>query len=129
MHSDAPSLPLPCVGAQCSTYVRVHRYLSVTYIGHLPLDNTPYIGDTGITNKGDIMHTEPTASRVEQYITAHRARVALYMGVVLTVLLYVAWHVVSRIIGIESPTLDTCVFGLSAMGSAIAALALYWGAE
>lgn len=75
------------------------------------------------------MHTETAASRVEQYITAHRARVALYMGAALTVLLYVAWHVVSRIIGIESPTLDACVFGLSAAGSAIAALALYWGAE
>lgn len=75
------------------------------------------------------MHTDTAASRVEQYITAHRARLAYALTATLTVLLYVAWHVVSRIVGIESYNLDACVFGLSAMGSAIAALAFYWGAE
>lgn len=75
------------------------------------------------------MHTETTASRVEQYITAHRARVTLYVGVALTMALYLAWVLVSAAMHVSSPTLDACVFGLSAMGSAIAALAFYWGAE
>lgn len=75
------------------------------------------------------MHTETATSRVEQYITAHRARLAYALTAALTVLLYVAWHVVSRVGGIQSYNLDACVFGLSAMGSAILALAFYWGAE
>lgn len=75
------------------------------------------------------MHTDTTASRVEQFITAHRARIAYALLATLTVLLYVAWHMVSRVWGIQSPTLDTCVFALSLVGSAIAALAFYWGAE
>lgn len=75
------------------------------------------------------MHTETTASRVEQYITAHRARLAYGVAALLAVLLYVAWHVVSRIIGIESYNLDACVFALSLGAGAIAALAFYWSAE
>lgn len=76
------------------------------------------------------MHTETLTSRVEQYITAHRARVTLYVGVALSVVLYAAWFIISRtVLHVQSPTLDIAVFGLSAMGSAIAALAFYWGAE
>ena len=75
------------------------------------------------------MHTDTAASRVEQYINAHRALLAFGLTAILTVLLYVAWHVVSRIVGIESYNLDACVFGLSLAGSAILALAFYWSAE
>lgn len=75
------------------------------------------------------MHTDTAASRVEQYITAHRARLAYAITATLTVLLYVAWVILSRVCGIQSYNLDACVFGLSLAGSAIAALAFYWGAE
>lgn len=75
------------------------------------------------------MHTETTASRVEQYITAHRARVSIIVGVALTLILTVVWHIASALVSISSAHLDTAVFGLSAMGSAIAALAFYWSAE
>lgn len=75
------------------------------------------------------MHTDTAASRVEQYLTAHRRTLAYGVAALLAVLLYVAWHVVSRVWGIQSANLDACVFGLSAMGSAILALAFYWSAE
>lgn len=75
------------------------------------------------------MHTETTASRVEQYITAHRARVTLYVGVALMVILTVVWHIASALVSISSAHLDMAVFALSLAGSAIAALAFYWGAE
>lgn len=75
------------------------------------------------------MHTEITASRVEQYITAHRARVTLYVGIALMVILTVVWHIASALVSISSAHLDMAVFALSAVGSAIAALAFYWGAE
>lgn len=75
------------------------------------------------------MHTETTASRVERYISAHRARVTLYVGVALMLILTVVWHIASALVSISSSHLDIAVFGLSAMGSAIAALAFYWGAE
>lgn len=75
------------------------------------------------------MHTETLTSRVEQYITAHRARVALYVGVALMVILTVVWHIASALVSISSAHLDIAVLCLSAGGSAIAALAFYWGAE
>ena len=75
------------------------------------------------------MHTETAASRVEQYITAHRARVTLYVGVALMVILTVVWHIASALVSISSAHLDMAVLALSAMGSAIAALAFYWSAE
>lgn len=75
------------------------------------------------------MHTEISASRVEQYITAHRTRLALWMGAALTVALYLAWVFVSAAMHVSSPTLDACVFALSLAGSAIATLAFYWSAE
>lgn len=75
------------------------------------------------------MHTEITTSRVEQYITAHRARVSIAVGVALTLILTVIWHIASALVSISSVHLDMAVFGLSAMGSAIAALAFYWSAE
>lgn len=75
------------------------------------------------------MHTETAASRVEQYITAHRARVSIAVGVALMLTLTVVWHIASALVSISSAHLDTAVFGLSLAGSALAALALYWGAE
>lgn len=75
------------------------------------------------------MHTETAASRVEQYITAHRARVSIAVGVALMVILTVVWHIASALVSISSASLDGAVFGLSAAGSALAALAFYWGAE
>lgn len=75
------------------------------------------------------MHTENPTSAFEAYITAHRARVSAYMGVVLFVILNVVWQAASSLVGISSTHLDMAVLALSAMGSAIAALAFYWGAE
>lgn len=75
------------------------------------------------------MHTETTASRVEAYITAHRARVSIAVGVALLVLATLGWHIASALVSISSASLDGAVFGLSAMGSAISALAFYWSAE
>lgn len=75
------------------------------------------------------MHIEQDYTRVERFITAHRARLAYALMATLAIILYVAWHVVSRVWGIESSALDLCVMGLSAAGGAIAALAFYWSAE
>ena len=75
------------------------------------------------------MHTDTTASRVEQYITAHRARVSIAVGVALMVILTVVWHIASALVSISSTHLDIAVFALSLAGSAIAALAFYWSAE
>lgn len=75
------------------------------------------------------MHTETHTPRVEAFIRTHRARISYALMATLAVLLYVAWHVVSRGVQVQSPTLDACVFALSTMGSAIAALAFYWSAE
>lgn len=76
------------------------------------------------------MNIELDITRVEAYVTAHRARVATYVAVALSALLFTAWLVVAyAVLNIESPTLDACVLALSAAGSAIAALAFYWGAE
>lgn len=75
------------------------------------------------------MHTETAASRVEQYITAHRARVSIAVGVALMVLATLGWHIASALVSISSAHLDIAVLALSAAGSALAALAFYWGAE
>lgn len=75
------------------------------------------------------MHTETLTSRVEQYITAHRARVTLWVGVALMVILTLVWHIASALVSISSAHLDMAVFGLSLVGSALAALAFYWSAE
>lgn len=75
------------------------------------------------------MHIETQTSRVEQYITAHRARVSILTGVALMLILNLVWHIASALVSISSTHLDIAVFGLSAAGSAIAALAFYWGAE
>ena len=76
------------------------------------------------------MHTELDITRVEAYVTAHRARVATYVAAALTALLFAAWLVIAyAVFNIESPTLDACVLALSAFGSSIAALAFYWSAE
>ena len=75
------------------------------------------------------MHTDTAASRVEQYISAHRARVSIAVGVALLVLATLGWHIASALVSISSASLDGAVFALSLAGSAIAALAFYWGAE
>lgn len=75
------------------------------------------------------MHTETDTTAFEQYVTAHRARVAVVLATVLTVLGIVAWAVVSDILNLASPTLTSCVVGLAAAASSVAALAFYWSAE
>lgn len=75
------------------------------------------------------MHTETTASRVEQYITTHRARVSIIVGVALMVILTVVWHIASALVSISSAYLDLSILAITLLGSSIAALAFYWGAE
>lgn len=75
------------------------------------------------------MHTETPLSAVEQYITTHRTRVTAWVGVTLFIILNVVWHIASALVHISSTHLDIAVCALAAFGSAIAALAFYWGAE
>lgn len=75
------------------------------------------------------MHTENNTPRVEAFIRTYRARLAYGVAAALTVLAYIAWVFVSAAIRVQSPTLDLAVLGIAAFGSAIAALAFYWGAE
>lgn len=76
------------------------------------------------------MHTESTITRTQAYIATHRARIAVVMGTLLAVVLTLAWSILAPVaLGIHAPTLALCVGIVATLGSAVAALAFYWGAE
>lgn len=75
------------------------------------------------------MHTETDITRVERFIRIYRSRITAALALVLMVVLNTAWVFTAAALHVSSTHLDMAVFGLSAMGSAIAALAFYWGAE
>lgn len=76
------------------------------------------------------MHTESTITRTQVYIAAHRARIAVALGATLALVLTLAWAVLAPVaLGIHAPTLALCVGIIATLGSAVAALAFYWGAE
>lgn len=76
------------------------------------------------------MHTESTITRTQAYIAAHRGMLALLVGATLAVVLTLGWYVLAPVaLGIHAPTLALCVGVIATLGSAVAALAFYWGAE
>lgn len=76
------------------------------------------------------MHTKTTTTAIERYIAAHRARIAVALGVTLSLVLALAWLLLApAVLGIHAPTLALCVGVIATLGSAVAALAFYWSAE
>ncbi len=75
------------------------------------------------------MHTENDTTAFEQYVTAHRARVAVVLATLLSILGIAAWAVISDALNLASPTLAAWAVGLVIAASATAALAWYWSAE
>lgn len=76
------------------------------------------------------MHTESTITRTQAYITAHRGTLAVIMGATLALFLTLAWEIMAPVVfHIQAPTLALCVGIIATLGSSVAALAFYWGAE
>lgn len=73
------------------------------------------------------MHIEWDTTRVEAYITAHRARVAVIGFIILTATFSLGWALILPVLGIVSAHLVIASTVLIAIGSAITALAWYWG--
>lgn len=76
------------------------------------------------------MHTETDTTDIERFITHHRATIAVVLGSLLALLLTLAWEIMAPLVfHIHAPTLALCVGVIATLGSAVAALAFYWGTE
>lgn len=76
------------------------------------------------------MHTETDTTATEQYITAHRAHIAILAWGLLTPMLAVTWVLFLDVVcRISSTNLNWASTILIALGMGIAALAFYWGGD
>ena len=75
------------------------------------------------------MHTESSITRVQAFITAHRARIAVVLALVLALAITGGAALTLPLMGIISGNMVTAIGVLSTIGGAVAALAFYWSAE